>query len=271
MMALSATLMCLTGCGWFESGAPTSEAIVPPDQSAGSTSTTGEDPARNSSVTTKVDSQLANNRPTVSQATLALALAAIQNDESNTLELEEQAPDNLPEQIRELDGKLLDLLLDGGGLNGAGLSQLAPLKSLFHLRIRNEALSNKALQTIATNHPQLEILNLPQAQVDAQGIAHLQGLPRLRQLRLSGPGLDDSAAEEIAKLPSLEYLHLIKPNISAQGLEMLSISPKLASLYIDDCPLPDAAWTELFQAKPQLHVHINQEHHDRDPNADPHP
>jgi hypothetical protein len=42
---------------------------------------------------------------------------------------------------------------------------------------------------------------------------------------------------------------------------------ELSSLYIDECPLPDTAWTQLFAARPNLHVHVDQAHHDLDPNA----
>jgi len=45
---------------------------------------------------------------------------------------------------------------------------------------------------------------------------------------------------------------------------------QLESLYLDGADLSDAAVDELFRARPQLHVHFDQEHHDRDPSRHSH-
>jgi hypothetical protein len=45
---------------------------------------------------------------------------------------------------------------------------------------------------------------------------------------------------------------------------------QLQSLYVDDIAFSESAWQALFDARPRLHVHVNQEHHDRDPHKHEH-
>lgn len=207
--------------------------------------------------------------PTTSAEELEAKLAPIRAEASSELRLEKRAPDDLAAYLAELDGKLFDLLLDDG-IDESALKELKNLPSLFHLRVRQTALGDEALGSIIQNHPELQILNLPQAAFTQAGIQQLNQFTKLKQLRLGGSWIDDAIVAEIAKLPKLQHLHLIQPRLSAASLESLADSAKLTSLYIDDCDLPDSAWKKLFDAKPQLHVHIDQQHHDRDPGADGH-
>jgi hypothetical protein len=69
----------------------------------------------------------------------------------------------------------------------------------------------------------------------------------------------------IRELPALKRLHLIDIPISDKGLAELTAIEQLESLYIDGGDFSDAALDELFRARPGLHVHLNQKHHDRDP------
>lgn len=171
----------------------------------------------------------------------------------------------------KLDGKLLDLLVDRGGISDQNVQSIARIRSLEHLRIRESQLSDAALDVLAKgNLRSLRILNLPQSAITARGIEYLRQFPALTQLRLGGPQLTDEAALAIAGLPALKSLHLIGPKLSDEGLRHLATAPHLASLYIDDCPLSDEAWEKVFELKPGLHVHIDQSHHDRDPNAHSH-
>lgn len=170
--------------------------------------------------------------------------------------------------VKQLAGEsqLLDLLLDAGGPSDADLAIIGKLANLEHLRIRKSQISDAGIESLCdASHSQLQILNLPQARITAVGIRHLSRLQKLTNLRLGGKQIDDAAASAVAQLPKLKSLHLIGPSLTAAGLGELAGAPHLASLYIDDCELPDAAWEQLFAAKPDLHVHIDQQHHDRDP------
>ncbi len=158
------------------------------------------------------------------------------------------------------------LILDSGKISDASMTTIGSLISLTHLRVRESAITDAGIEKlVAGGLSRLRIFNLPQSSITAQGIRHLLRLPELRQLRLGGRQIDDHAMVEIAKLPKLESLHLIGPSLTDAALEMVAVMPEISSLYLDDCHLSDDAWRKLFAAKPNLHVHIDQQHHDRDP------
>lgn len=199
-------------------------------------------------------------------------ISLVKQGASVSIQLDTPAPQMLWNVLPELDGQLEDLLLDAGGVTESQFQSIAQVQSLVHLRVRNASLSNEALVGFVEGGPwkELQILNLPQANISTPGIRALGRLPKLRQLRLGGPQIDNEAVGGIATLEGLRSLHLIGPSMNEQGLESLGQAPKLASLYLDECDLDDSAWTKLFEAKPNLHVHIDQFHHDRDPRKHKH-
>ena len=173
-------------------------------------------------------------------------------------------------ELEQLAGltTLRALVLDAGIVRDSQIKHLALLAGLQHLRLRESPLTDEGLQQLASGQLQsLLILNLPQAKPTAVGLRALASLPKLRQLRIAGRQIDDAAIEELAHWPALSSLHLIQPGITAQSLETIATMSELSSLYIDACALPDEAWAKLFMAKPNLHVHVDQAHHDLDPRA----
>jgi hypothetical protein len=205
-------------------------------------------------------------------------LKRLASGQSDTLYLVQQSIGD--QHIAQLQGvvepsALRAVMLDEGKVTDAGLKVLAR-SPLTHLRLRYSPITDQALRELASA-PQfaplrenLSILNLPQAELSAEGMASLQAFPLLSQLRLGGGQIDDDAVAELAKLPNLRSLHLIAPRLTARGLDHLASAPRLNSFYLDQCQLEDAAWLKLFEAKPNLHVHIDQAHHDRDPKWHPH-
>lgn len=176
------------------------------------------------------------------------------------------------ENLTDLDGLqgLTALLIDAGAVTDRGIPAIASIPGLEHLRLRESTITDAGVSALVATDSSLQVLNLPQAKLTANGIRELARLPNLVQLRIGGEQLDDEAARVLASLPALRSLHLIGPKLSDAGLDALAESPKLASFYLDDCELSDAAWERLFDAKPNLHVHINQAHHDRDPSGHEH-
>ena len=174
-------------------------------------------------------------------------------------------------QLAQLADSLEQLLIDAGGVDDDSLPAVLTLKRLTHLRLRECPLGDGSFEQLAASGlDQLRILNVPQSQITARGIASLATLPSLVQLRLGGAQIDDAAVAQIAQLPELRSLHLIGPSLSDTALSNLAQAPKLTSFYLDDCRLSDRAWQQLFDAKPRLHVHVDQQHHDRDPHQHQH-
>jgi hypothetical protein len=71
-------------------------------------------------------------------------------------------------------------------------------------------------------------------------------------------------------MPSLKFLHLIDIPITDAGLAHLKAATKLTSFYVDGARVTDDGIERLLAARPQLHVHIDQRHSDRDPNRHEH-
>ena len=239
--------------------------------------TSGNAQANTDAVATD-DSENGVSRNTVSKQWNE-AVESIENGGDDRVQITD-APVSL-QQLRMLtsaaEENVVDLLLDEGlvleDLEQA-IDEIAKLGQLQHLRIRKCPVSDSQLNRMVAQLPALEILNLPHARLTASGFESLVGLPKLQQLRLGGGSIDDDCVARIAAIPKLKSLHLIGPRLTARSLNYLAKAPVLASFYLDDCPLEDAeseeAWNALFVAKPNLHVHVDQQHRDRDPNRHEH-
>jgi hypothetical protein len=162
------------------------------------------------------------------------------------------------------------LLIDSTSshITAAGLRHLANLPNLEHLRIRSAKIDDAALAEIA-KIKSLKILNVPQGEFTDAGLTQLKALPNLIQLRFKSPSVTDAGMQTLAELPALLRLHLIDVPITDAGLNTLAGIQQLESLYIDGGNFSDQALDDLFANRPSLHVHLNQQHHDRDPNKHP--
>lgn len=207
--------------------------------------------------------QLAPERPWSEQ------VARVRAGSSDEIRLERTAVTSAElAELNDLAG-LRTLVLDAGRVSDEDAAFIATLSNLEHLRLRESPLSDRGLAELAQGElDSLVILNLPQATPTAEGLEELAKLPRVRQLRISGRQIDDAAITALTKWPELTSLHLIAPGISEKSLETIAAMPKMISFYLDDCSLADSAWEKFFRARPGLHVHIDQAHHDRDPSGD---
>lgn len=161
------------------------------------------------------------------------------------------------------------MILDKGAVSDRSLETISKLPNLQHLRLRLSPITDEGLKTISSCQS-LWYLNLPHADCTSAGVAELQNLKNLRQLRLGSKQLGNEVTEEIAKLNGLRSVHLIGIPITDDGLEILAAMPHLESLYLDDSAVTEAGWERLFRDHPNLHVHVNQRHHDRDPKSHRH-
>jgi len=168
------------------------------------------------------------------------------------------------ESLRGLAG-LRVLVLQSGVAGDAEAEILATLPDVERLVLRQSPLSDAGFSTLAGCRS-LADLNVPQAACTAAGITSLAQLPNLESLRLGGANLaGPEVARAIAGLPALRSLHLIDVAIGDEGLAALAELGTLRNLYLDAAGVSDAAWGRYFEARPRVHVHVDQAHHDRDP------
>ncbi len=160
--------------------------------------------------------------------------------------------------------RLRVIRLDGGHLYSNAAAAFAQLPHLQQLHLRDVALDDAALDALRPAAG-LRVLNLAGTTVSAAAIGRLAELPKLRQLRLQVAGGGSEYATSVGQLTNLRAVHLIGIAIDDHSLRPVVELPHLESLYIDDGEVTDQGWIWLFEQKPHLHVHIDQQHHDRDP------
>lgn len=159
--------------------------------------------------------------------------------------------------------KLVELLIDQGTIDDSGLATICErLPELEHLRIRLSPIGDEGARQIA-KLKQISMINIPQSKITAAGIQSWSDLQSLNHVRLGGKQLNDATMAELAKIPNLQSLHLIGPSITAEGIQQIAQASKLSSLYLDDCPLSDEVWQKLRKSRPDIHVHLDQQHRDR--------
>jgi hypothetical protein len=204
--------------------------------------------------------------PEQTEPSLEAQLAAVQAGETDEVHLTVRPVSNADCAKIATATSLRVLLIDqpDSRITAEGLKHLASLPNLEHLRLRGPGVDDAALAEIA-KLTGLRFLNVPRASFSDAGIAHLAGHPRLELLRFGSPQVTDAGLQALREMPALTQLHLIGLSLSDAALAELARIDQLQSLYVDDIAFSDAAWEALFAARPRLHVHINQQHHDRDP------
>jgi hypothetical protein len=167
------------------------------------------------------------------------------------------------ESLRGLAG-LREVVVEEGADDRAA-AILATLPDLARLVLRRSPLSDAGFAALA-GCPRLRDLNVPQAGCTAAGVRALAALDSLRSLRLGGPRLaGPEVGAAVATLPRLRSLHLIDVPLGDGGLAALEKLDGLWNLYLDGAGVSDEAWVEYFRVRPDVHVHVDQAHHDRDP------
>ena len=211
-------------------------------------------------------------RPTPETAGRSIALPSfasqimqVRDGKGKSIVTESPLTDEEWEALRSLAG-LRELVLHGGVADDAKAEILATLPAIERLVLRESPLSDAGFRTIARCGT-LRKLNVPKASCTADGVRALCELPELRSLRLGGANLAGAVAcEAIATLPTLESLHLIDVQIGDAGLAILAEMPRLRNLYLDGAAVSDEAWGGYCESRPDVHIHFDQAHHDRDPN-----
>jgi hypothetical protein len=208
---------------------------------------------------------------TISEQSLEQQIAAVQSGSTDIILVESwPVSDADLSALVEVPGlRVLQLDHEDNQLTDAGMHAIARLTQVEHLRIRGGSIGDEGLRILATM-PNLRFLNLPQGKFTDAGLAQLKKLPRLDSIRIGSPRVTDAGIATFKGFPVLKSVHLIDIPITDRGLADLQAIPKLNSLYLDGANISDAAVDELFAKRPNLHVHFNQAHHDRDPNKHDH-
>jgi len=190
--------------------------------------------------------------------------AAVRDGLSSRIVADSPLADADWESLRGLAG-LRELVLRRGITDDAKAEILAELPDIERLVLRESPLSDAGFQAIARCR-QLTHLNVPQAACTAKGVRALRAIPSLRSLRLGGRNLaGPEVGEAVAEFAALESLHLIDAAIGDAGLDAIAGLPGLRTLYLDGAGVSDEAWSRYFLGHPDVHVHVDQAHHDRDP------
>lgn len=152
-----------------------------------------------------------------------------------------------------------------------------PLPRLKSLIIRGQAVDPIELATLIHKYPQLRLLNIPHIErissesgergedYRGKGGSDLSQAKHLDSLRLGGAAIDGRLIRAIADIPNLRHLHLIQPTMTDEDLAVVAGIESLRSFYLDDCELSPEAWKLFFEARPNIHVHLDQAHSDYDP------
>ena len=200
------------------------------------------------------------------ETTLSEQIAAVQAGTSDIILLENTSLQDadLKRITPSIGLAVLQLDSPDNEITDAGMQTLASLRSLVQLRIRGGKIGDAGLWAIA-NLPELKILNLPQGVFTDAGLAELRQLPKLELLRIGSPRITDAGVASLRQFPSLRQIHLINVVITDRSLVELQKIDRLESLYLDHSQVSDQAIEALIRARPHLHLHLNQQHHDRDP------
>ncbi|HTN76245.1 MAG TPA: hypothetical protein VL096_13400 [Pirellulaceae bacterium] len=200
---------------------------------------------------------------TAPEATWAQQVAAVQAGRQDTIVVERQiVTDRNLADVANLE-RLIVLELGQSKLTARGIQQLQKLPNFRRLTLRGRPVDDVMLAEICAI-PTVRRLNLPHTIVTDAGLAALRSRPQLVQLRFGSAHVTDAGLDAIVTLPKLRALHLVEVPITDLGLAKLSNMPQLESLYIDGASATDAGYEQLLKRLPELHLHIDQRHHDRD-------
>ena len=201
-------------------------------------------------------------------STFATALAYLVDHGGDTIRLDDFAA--TAEHFKTLAAveRLRVIRVEGGELNASAAAALAAMPHLEQLHLRGVAIDDAALRSLSGSQS-VWLLNLAgeELRLSAAAISELGQMPRLHQLRLAIPSGDRQIAAAVADIERLRSVHLIGIAVDDEGLRSLARLPELESLYLDDAMVSDQGWLWLFDNRPGLHVHIDQRHHDRDPQS----
>jgi len=104
----------------------------------------------------------------------------------------------------------------------------------------------------------IEILDLDNTFITAEGLLELLKLKELKELSLKGlSNIGNEAIANLAIIPSLSFLHLGGTSVTLEGLKGLKESEHLRELILSSTTWTDEQVEELELALPNVEVFVN--------------
>lgn len=189
--------------------------------------------------------------------------------DSELAAIERLADDEFVERLQRRDATHWRAIrIEQGALSDAAFSSIRGLApNLEQVVLRQCPLTDVAATQLA-ELPRLGVINIPQSQLTDAGIRTLASLPELHFVRIGSPQLTDESLSTLRRCKKIRFIHLIDAPITDAGLKALHGWDQLESLYLDGSRVSGAGVEELLRQCPQLHLHLDQKHHDVDPRKD---
>jgi hypothetical protein len=207
------------------------------------------------------------NSPTAVALDFEAQLAAVRAGTSDQISLEKQQITDSDLQRLHTDDPLRVFSCDAGVITDAGARKLSGLKSLEEIRLRFSPIGDSGIIDLL-ELPNLRVLNLPQSELTDQSLSAIAEANRIELLRFHSPHVTDAGLRVLLQSDRLRFLHLIDVGASDALIDDLIQSKQLESFYVDRSAITDSGFTRLFNARPDLHIHIDNAHHDLDQRAE---
>jgi hypothetical protein len=134
------------------------------------------------------------------------------------------------------------------GIDGLKTLKTAPIEDLF--LEGDDKIDDACLKVIATQWPDLEMLNVGETKVTADGLRKYLGkFKNLRSLTLNAIDFNDSDIEAVSEMKYLESVHLMTTNITDKTLDNLKDLPHLKAIEAHQCPGLTKAGIQKLMAK----------------------
>ena len=126
------------------------------------------------------------------------------------------------------------------------------------LNYKDEDIYDMHLAWIVERIESIEILDLDNTFITAEGLLELLKLKELKELSLKGlSNIGNEAIANLAIIPSLSFLHLGGTSVTLEGLKGLKESEHLRELILSSTTWTDEQVEELELALPNVEVFVN--------------
>lgn len=148
------------------------------------------------------------------------------------------------------------LELPSTNVSNADLRRISGLSQLRTLDISATKITDQGLKGLG-NLQSLKVIRLPEAITD-QGLQHLQQLPAVEELDLSGTNITDQGLAYLADWKSLKKLSLKHTSVTDEGLERLTHLKQLERLEIFGSQITEEGFSELKKSVPGVGADIEE-------------